>query len=159
MDDLPGFTDNNSEHELHLGEVLYLLHGNSLIMHRDKCTVAAPHRQWTSSAIGSAQVTYAHSNTKWKQYKITLSKLRYMRYRHLGVVNYYHSLFPMAADHMALTMTWGTEHQSVFINTKCLLSEAQPGAPLVLTTDASNNAIGPVINTIPVTIAPFTENC
>ena len=84
----------------------------------------------------------------------------------------------MSADHMApldtifsgnpKNLTWSTEQQSAFINTKRIFSDAatltfpQPGVPLVLNTDANNNAIGAVleyiINTIHQPLAFFIHS-
>ena len=82
----------------------------------------------------------------------------------LGMVNFYHRFIPMAATHMATlyhvltgkstNFLWNADQQSAFNHTKQALAEAailcypQPGAPLVLTTDASDIAIGAVIETI-----------
>ena len=52
MDDLLAFLDNNLEHELHLVEVHSILRENGLNVR------PLLHQQWTSSAIGSAQMTY-----------------------------------------------------------------------------------------------------
>ena len=70
----------------------------------------------------------------------------------------------MAATHMAplyqvlagkpTNFLWNADQQSAFNHTKQALAEAailcypQPGAPLVLTTDASDIAIGAVLETI-----------
>ena len=42
IDDLFVLSDNNSEHELHLGEVISLLRENGLIVRPDNCTFAVP---------------------------------------------------------------------------------------------------------------------
>ena len=190
MDDLLMFSDNNREHELHLGEVLSLLRENGLIMHPDKFTFVAPTVDFLGHRIRSDGIHPLQSKGNAIQdYPVptTIKEL----HAFLGMVNYYYRFIPMAHDHMTplynilsgkpKNLTWSTEQQSAFTNTKRILSEAatltypQPCTPLLLSTDASNNAIGavlkPVVNTMPqplqsysltrqsVTISPLIENC
>ena len=88
------FSDNNMEHELHLGEMLSLLRENRLIVRPDKCTFAA-----TDSRLPrpSDQLRW-HTPTpiqSVKQYKITRSQLRPRSYTgFLSMVNYIPPLHP-----------------------------------------------------------------
>ena len=127
MDDLLVFSDNNIEHELHLGEVLSIFCGNGLIVRPDKCTFAAPTVDFHGHRISSDGIRPLQSKVKTIQdYPVptTIKELQAF----LGMVNHYHRFIPMAPDHMAplytilsgtpKSLTWSTEQQSAFTNTK-----------------------------------------
>ena len=79
----------------------------------------------------------------------------------VGMVNYYHRFLPGIANIMTLlyealagkprNLVWSPEHQRAFDDTKKTLASAAtlsfpvPESPITLTTDASNVAVGAVI--------------
>ena len=103
MDDLLVFSDNNSEHELHLEEVLSLLRENELNVRPDKCTVAATTVDFIGHRMSSDGIRPLQFNVKAIQdYSVPTT----MKERHAfrDMVNYYHRFITMAADDMAPTV-------------------------------------------------------
>ena len=125
MDDLLVFLDNNMEHQLHLGEVLSLLCENGLIVRPAKCTFSAPTVDFPGHRISSNGL-HPLQVKAIQDYPVptTIQEL----HAFLGMVNYYHRFTTMSADHIAplytilsgkpKNLTWSTEQQSVFTNTK-----------------------------------------
>ncbi len=176
IDDVLVFSDTIAEHEQHLREALSLLRKNGLIVRSDKCVFGAPTVEFLGHQISSDGIRPLPSKVKViQEYPVPTTVKELQAF--LGMVNYYHRFIPMAASHMAplytvlsdnpKCLTWNPEQQAAFTNTKHALAEAttlvypQPDTTLVLTTDASNNAIGAVLEThvgnIPQPLAFFSR--
>ena len=109
-----------------------LLREYGLIVRPDKCTFAAPTEHFLGHRISSDGIRTLQSKVEAIQYypvPTTIKELHAI----LGMFNYYHRFIPIASDHMASLYTilsgnpknlsWSTEQQSAFTNTKCILSE------------------------------------
>lgn len=163
IDDLLIFSENMQLHEQHLREVLSLLRKNGLIVRPDKCVFGVKTVEFLGHQLSSAGIRPLPSKVDVVQKYPTPTTVKELQ-SFLGMVNYYHRFLPMAADHMAplyrvlsntpKNLAWSDEQQAAFSTTKRLLTDAVsltyplPNAPLVLTTDASNIAIGAVLETI-----------
>ena len=163
IDDLLIFSDNIQEHEHHLRETLTRLQRNGLIVRQDKCVFAASTVEFLGHQVSANGLRPLQSKVSVIQnYPVPTSIKELQAF--LGMVNFYHRFIPMAATHMAplyqvlagkpTNFLWNADQQSAFNDTKQALAEAailcypQPGAPLILTTDASDIAIGAVLETL-----------
>ena len=160
IDDMLIFSEDIHQHEQHLRQVLSLLQQNGLIVRQDKCVFAAPVVEFLGHEISGDGIRPLSSKVKAIQDYPTPTTIKELQ-TFLGMVNYYHRFLPMAASKMASlynvlakkpkSLLWDTEQHTAFIKTKQALVDATtlchplPGAPLILTTDASNLAIGAVL--------------
>ena len=160
IDDMLIFSEDIHQHEQHLRQVLSLLQQNGLIVRQDKCVFAAPVVEFLGHEISGDGIRPLSSKVKAIQDYPTPTTIKELQ-TFLGMVNYYHRFLPMAASKMASlynvlakkpkSLLWDTEQHTDFIKTKQALVDATtlchplPGAPLILTTDASNLAIGAVL--------------
>ena len=163
IDDLLVFSDTPEEHKQHLRTVLSKLQANGLIVRPDKCVFGAQEVDFLGHRITANGILPLPSKVSAiKNYPIpsTIKELQSF----LGLVNYYHRFIPMAADkmtdlHSTLSgkpkqLKWGPEQQAAFQLVKNSLTAATalayplPGDTLTLTTDASDKAIGAVLQTV-----------
>ena len=160
IDDLLIFSPNLDQHAKDIKTVLQLLKDNGLLVRPDKCL-------WAKQAVEFLGHQISHRGMSPLQDKVeaitkyptptTLKELMTFN----GMVNYYHRFIPHLARIMGplydalqgkpKKLTWSPTLEKAFNSTKKSLAEATllaypiPKRPLTLTTDASDVAIGAVL--------------
>lgn len=164
IDDILIGSQNETLHLEHLKKVFQRLQDHGVVINVSKCVFGEPQVDFLGYAVSSSgtrpllQKVEAIQN--FSQPK-TIKELR----RFLGMVNFYRRFMPKAANiqaplHNVLSgpalkprtpITWSAELLEAFIACKKSLAEAtllahpNPSAALILCTDASDNAIGAVL--------------
>ena len=160
VDDILIFSKTVAEHQEHIRTILGLLRDNGLVVRFDKCVFGASSVEFLGHDVSSKGIRPMHSKVDAVQKFPAPTTVKGLQ-EFVGMVNYYHRFLPNAAQTMqplysALsgkpkTLLWGPDQQRSFIATKDALASATtlvfpaPGAPLTLTTDASNVAVGAVL--------------
>ena len=176
VDDILIFSRTEAEHLEHVRTVLQLLRDNGLVVRRDKCMFGVPRVEFLGHEISASGVRPLSSKVEAVQQFPPPTTIKGLQ-EFVGMVNYYHRFLPgiaktMAPLYDALTgkkrqLVWGQDHQQAFEATKKALAYAttltfpSPGTPLILTTDASNVAVGAVVeqlvNGVPQPLAFFSK--
>ena len=165
IDDILVASDNMEEHLEHLKTVFQILSDNGMIVNRAKCILGKPSLDFLGyrvDATGIAPLPERVEAIRSTEPPTTIKELQ----RFNGMINYYRRWIPNAAAHMyhlfdALkgpkgkakpkTLEWTDNLQKSFNAVKEALAQAtllhhpRPGARLAVTTDASNQAIGGVL--------------
>ena len=160
IDDILVASETPEQHIADLDAVFKTLSANGLVVQRSKCVLGVSSLEFLGYHVDANgisplpdRVTAIRSTTP----PTTIKELQ----RFLGMVGYYRRFIPKAATHLfhlfeALkgkpkTLDWTRQCQESFDATKEALAKAtllfhpRPGAQLALTTDASNTAVGGVL--------------
>ena len=160
VDDILIFSSTPAEHLRHLRTVLDRLQSAGLVLRRDKCTFGVKEVDFLGHRISSKGVLPLPSKVSAVASFPTPSTVKALQ-EFVGMVNYYHRFLPHVASIMAplyevlkgkpKALTWGPPQDAAFQAAKTALSSATylrfpaPGAPLLLSTDASDVAMGGVL--------------
>ena len=164
LDDILVFSPDQHSHKSHLNNVLKKLNDNNLVINLKKCKFFAEEVQFLGHLLSRKGVRPLPSKLE----TITLLKLpktvTNLR-SFLGAVNFYHRFIPNASSLLApltslaigpktTNITWSDSSIATFETIKAKLSELvslkfyNPMADLQLITDASDFAIGAVLNQV-----------
>lgn len=163
VDDILIFSKNEVEHREHLCEVLQLIRDNGIILRRDKCLFGTPKVEFLGHEISQSGVRPLPTKVQAaKDFSTPLTITGLQQF--IGMVNYYHRFLPSIAHIMTplynalkghpKRLVWTPDHQYAFNATKEVLASAtmlafqRPGAPLFLVTDASQFAVGAVVEQV-----------
>ena len=162
IDDILVASDTPEQHMEDLKNVFTILAENGLVVQRSKCVLGKPSLDFLGYRVdstGIAPLPERVSAIRSTPPPTTLKELQ----RFLGMVNYYRRWIRKAAHHLdplysALKgkpkpriLKWSPELQTSFdaikeaLASAALLHHPRPGAQLALTTDASDIAIGGVL--------------
>ena len=164
IDDILVASDNMKDHLEHLREVFQILSDNGMIVNRAKCVLGKSSLDFLGYRVESTGISPLPERVeaiRATSPPTTITELQ----RFNGMINYYRRWIPKAAGHMyhlfdALkgrkkgmpkTLEWNADRQKSFDAVKEALAQAtllhhpRPGAKLAVTTDASNQAIGGVL--------------
>ena len=160
IDDILVASENMEQHLQDLEVVFKTLSANGMVVQRPKCVLGKTSLEFLGYQVDTTGISPLKDRvTAIDQTKPPTSVKELQRF--LGMVNYYRRFIPKAASHLfhlfeALkgkpkTLAWDENCQKSFDATKKALADAtllhhpRPGARLALTTDASNQAIGGVL--------------
>ena len=160
VDDILVFSSSQDEHLQHLKAVLERLQRNGLVVRYDKCTFGVQEVDFLGHHLSSAGVSPLPAKVSAVRHFPTPSTVKALQ-EFLGMINFYHRFLPGIAASLAPLYTalngkpkhlkWGPEQEKAFLAAKealaaaTLLSFPAPNATLRLTTDASNIAVGAVL--------------
>ena len=163
IDDILIFSASPAEHLRHLRTVLDRLQTAGLVLRHDKCVFGAKEVNFLGHRISSKGVLPLPSKVSAVASFPVPSSVKSLQ-EFVGMVNYYHRFIPHIASTMAplyavlkgkpKSLTWGPTQEAAFQAAKQALSSATyltfpaPGAPLTLSTDASDIAIGGVLEQV-----------
>ena len=163
IDDLLIASPNPEEHKQHLRSVFERLQDHGVVINPAKCELGVTQLQFLGHQIDSQGIRPLEDKVRVVRefpQPTTQRKLR----EFLGFVNFYHRFLPHAAHilqplHRLLTDTkdsttelcWTSEATTAFVNIKealanaTLLSYPKPDAPTTIMCDASDTAVGAVL--------------
>ena len=164
IDDILVASDNMQEHLEHLREVFKILSDNGMIVNRAKCVLGKESLDFLGYRVDSTGISPLPERVEAIRATAPPTTITELQ-RFNGMINYYRRWIPKAAGHMyhlfdALkgrkkgspkTIEWTADRQNSFDAVKEALAQAtllhhpRPGAELAVTTDASNQAIGGVL--------------
>ena len=160
IDDILVASESMEQHLHDLEQVFKTLSANGMVVRRDKCVLGKSSLEFLGYHVDPSGISPLPDRVTAISAAAPPTTVKELQ-RFLGMVGYYRRFIPDAAQHLyhlfeALkgkpkTLTWTPNMQKSFDATKKALSEAallhhpQPGATLALTTDASNTAIGGVL--------------
>ena len=163
VDDILVFSANPEDHLRHLRVLLDRLRTAGLVVRHDKCTFGAHEVDFLGHRISAKGVRPLRSKVSAVESFPVPQSIKSLQ-EFVGMVNYYHRFIPniaatMAPLYMSLagkpkTLTWGPPQAAAFLAAKRALSAAAylqfpaPGAPLILSTDASDVALGGVVEQV-----------
>ena len=158
IDDLLIFSDNIQEHEHHLRETLTRLQRNGLIVRQDKCVFAASTVEFLGHQVSANGLRPLQSKVSVIQnYPVptSIKELQASWAWSIFIIDLYQWLqliwlhcirsWPESPQTFYGTLT---SNRHLIAQSTAILCYPQPGAPLVLTTDASDIAISAVLETI-----------
>jgi hypothetical protein len=162
MDDIIIFSQNDLEHRDHLEKTFSILKKAGLAVNMKKCHFFKTEINFLGVKIDQDGV---HPNSEKIDaiLKITPPKDKKSLQQFLGVVNYYRDFCPDLAENSTclyrllkkeVPFTWTEEHEKAFNRIKELLTSppvlgiAKKGAPFILSTDASQAALGAVLSQV-----------
>lgn len=162
VDDILVFSRNEEDHKRHLRQVLRLMSENGLVARPDKCVLGASEVEFLGHHVSAAGLRpLADKVSAVKDFPRPSCVKQVQEFT--GMMNYYHRFISHAADILAplynLTspkkkkgvFEWTNEHESAFISAKDALANAallafpDPHRPVQLATDASDIAVGGVL--------------
>ena len=160
IDDILVASENPEQHAADLEEVFKTLSANGLVIQRSKCVLGVPSLDFLGYKVDSSGIKPLPDRVEAIRATTPPTTVKELQ-RFLGMVGYYRRFIPKAASHLyylfeALkgkpkTLVWTPECQHSFDATKEALAKAallfhpRPGATLALTTDASDHAVGGVL--------------
>jgi len=164
LDDILVFSPDLQTHKSHLSSVLKKLNDHNLVINLKKCTFFAEEVQFLGHLLSHKGIRPLPSKLETialLKLPKTVTNLRSF----LGAVNFYHRFIPNASSLLAVltslatgpktaNITWSDAAISSFEKIKVKLSDLvslkyyNPEAELQLTTDASDFAIGAVLNQV-----------
>ena len=163
VDDILVFSSTPEEHWRHLQLVLERLQTAGLVLRHDKCVFGTKEIDFLGHHISHKGVLPLQEKVAAVRAFPTPTTVKALQ-EFVGMVNYYHRFLPHIASTMAplyaalagkpKTLTWTPAHAAAFDNAKRALSDAAylkfptPGLSLVLSTDASDIAIGAVLEQV-----------
>ena len=162
IDDILVFSDNEQDHQGHLQAVLSVLQENELVARQDKCVFVTSFVEFLGHVIGADGIQSTQNKVKAITGYPTPTTIKDQK-AFLGLVNFYGRFIPMVSHIMASLnqviagkprkLTWDTAQQAAFDRVKRPLATAttrafsHPEGSLSITTDASDMAIGAVLQT------------
>ena len=160
IDDILIASETLEQHLQDLELVFKTLSANGMVVQRHKCVLGKPSLEFLGYQVDTTGISPLKDRVTAIEDTTPPTTIKELQ-RFLGMVGYYRRFIPNAASHLfhlfeALkgkpkTLTWTPDCQKSFEATKAALAAAtllhhpQPGAELALTTDASNMAIGGVL--------------
>jgi len=160
VDDILIYSDNHQDHVAHLGQVLHLLQENGLVVRPDKCVFGSPSVEFLGYNIDAEGIRPVSDKVEAIKRFPTPRTIKATQ-EFLGMMNYYHRFVPNAAailtplydviSSKSRTLRWGQPQDKAFEAAKRALADAttlshlDPTARLYLSTDASNVAVGAVL--------------
>ena len=163
IDDILIFSSSPDEHLQHLRTVLDRLQSAGLVLRQDKCVLGVKEVDFLGHRISSKGVLPLPSKVSAITSFPVPSTVKALQ-EFVGMVNYYHRFIPQVASTMAplysvlkgkpKSLTWDPPQEKAFQAAKQALSSASylkfpaPGAPLLLSTDASDTAMGGVLEQV-----------
>ena len=160
IDDILVASESPEQHLKDLEVVFNLLEENGLVVQRPKCILGQPSLEFLGYTLDATGITPLETRVETiRQTKppTTIKELQ----RFLGMVNYYRRFIPKAANHLyglfeclkgkPKMLEWTSTCQESFDAIKTALANAtllhhpRTNANLALTTDASDHAIGAVL--------------
>ena len=160
MDDILVFSPDIEQHKRDLRLVLEALKSNGLVVRRDKCEIGKKSITFLGHTVNASGILPNTEKTKAvSDFPVPSSVSELQSF--LGAVNFYHRFIPGLATIMRplysvlsgkpKTLTWGPEQALAFSAVKDALSNATllahpvSSAPVILRTDASDVAVGAVL--------------
>ena len=160
IDDILIASENLEQHLEDLDVVFKTLAANGMVVQRPKCVLGKSSLEFLGYQVDTTGISPLKDRVSAIEETTPPTSVKELQ-RFLGMVGYYRRFIPNAAGHLfhlfnALkgkpkTLEWTADCQKSFEATKAALAAAtllhhpQPGAKLALTTDASNIAIGGVL--------------
>jgi cleavage and polyadenylation specificity factor subunit 1 len=161
VDDILVFSRNHDDHKRHLRQVLQLMSKNGLVARLDKCVLGSSEVEFLGHHVSAAGLHPLQDKVSAVEKFPRPTCVKQVQ-EFTGMLNYYHRFIPKAADILAplydLTSKkkkgefhWTNEHENAFNAAKTaltdatLLSHPDPHRPVQLVTDASDIAIGGVL--------------
>ena len=164
IDDILVASDSMEEHLEHLKQVFQILSDNGMIVNRSKCVLGKSSLDFLGYRVDATGISPLPERVETIRATAPPTTIKELQ-RFNGMINYYRRWIPQAAGHMfhlfdALkgqkkggpkTLDWTPDRQKSFDSVKEALAKAtllhhpRPNAQLALTTDASNQAIGGVL--------------
>ena len=160
IDDILIASETLEQHLQDIETVFKRLAENGLVIQRSKCVLGKPSLEFLGYHVNEEGITPLPDKVHAIRATSPPTTVKELQ-RFLGMVGYYRKFIPSAATHLfhmfeALkgkpkTLTWTEDCQKSFEATKEALAKASMlfhpriGAPLALTTDASNLAVGGVL--------------
>lgn len=157
VDDILVASHSHEEHLNHLRQVFHLLSANGLVINRTKCMFGVNELDFLGHRVTPEGIRPLPDRVSSLQ-DSTPPTDRAGLQRFLGLMNYYHRFIPHIADILAplhsqasgkgQTIVWTETCQTAFEQAKKALTKAVllhhplPDAPISLTVDASNRAVG-----------------
>ena len=157
LDDILVASKSLVEHYNHLRQIFTLLSSNGLIIQKSKCIFGVQELEYLRHLITVEGVRPLPSRIE-VIHNFPTPDSRSSLQRFLGMINFYHRFLPTIASQLAplhaassgrgKELTWTTECQKAFENTKVALAHAtllhypKANAPTSITVDASDLAIG-----------------
>ena len=163
IDDILVFSSSPEEHMQHLRVVLDRLQSAGLVLRHDKCVFGVKEVDFLGHRISSKGVLPLPSKVSAVTSFPVPNSVKSLQ-EFVGMVTYYHRFIPQAASIMTplysvlkgkpKSLSWGPSQDAAFRATKDALVKATylkfpvPGAPLILSTDASDTAMGGVLEQV-----------
>ena len=160
IDDILVASESLEQHLLDLDVVFKTLSANGMVVQRSKCILGKSSLEFLGYQVDTTGISPLKDRVSAIEKTTPPTSIKELQ-RFLGMVGYYRRFIPNAAQHLfylfeALkgkpkTLEWTTDCQKSFDATKAALAAAtllhhpRPGTQLALTTDASNSAIGGVL--------------
>ena len=160
IDDILIASESPEQHLEDLEQVFKTLAANGMVVQRSKCVLGVSELEFLGYKVNSSGITPLPDRVVAIRATTPPTTIKELQ-RFLGMVGYYRKFIPKAASHLyylfeALkgkpkTLNWTPDCQKSFEATKEALAKAsllfhpRPGALLALTTDASNSAVGGVL--------------
>ena len=160
IDDILIASESYDQHYEDLKQVCTILERHGMVVNRSKCILAQSSVEFLGYHVdkdGIMPLPDRVEDIRKTPAPTTVKELQSF----LGMVNYYRRFIPKAAHHLTplfellkgkpKTISWTKEQQAGFDAIKdalaaaALLKHPRPNAPLALTTDASNFAVGAVL--------------
>ena len=160
VDDILVFSKSHEEHQDHLRCVLKLLRENGLVVRPDKCIFGTSSIDFLGHVIDESGIQPSASKVDAIRRFPTPCTVKEVQ-KFVGMINFYHRFIPFTARLLkplyavssgkSKCFKWDDEQQNAFEAAKVALINATilhhpaPGAPLILSTDASSTAVGAVL--------------
>ena len=160
LDDILVASQTQEEHKSHLRQVFRLLNNAGLKVNPQKCLLGQPELEFLGHYVSANGIRPLPSRVTSITELPTPHRKKDLQ-RALGMFNFYHRFIPRLAETLrplygALRdrtdkITWSDERVTAFERAKAALSAAtllhfpDPSASLALTTDASDTAVGAVL--------------
>ena len=160
IDDILVASETLDQHYDDLKNVFQILETHGMVINRAKCVLAQSSVEFLGYKVDKNGITPLPdrvTDIKKTAQPTTVKELQSF----LGMINYYRRFIPQAAHHLTplfdllrgkpKTIPWTPLHQKSFdaikdaLASAALLHHPRPNASLALTTDASNHAIGAVL--------------
>ena len=178
VDDVLIFSPNPQDHQQHVRQVLNLMEKNGLVARMDKCLFGTDEIDFLGHHVTPQGISPLKTKVSAVQDFPRPTSVKQVQ-EFTGMINYYHRFVPKAAEILRplyeLTsrkqkdFIWTQTHEDSFIASKgalakaTLLSYPEPSLPLELVTDASDVAVGGVLqqrkeaDASPIPIAFFSK--
>ena len=160
IDDILVASETVEQHISDLNEVFKTLSANGLVIQRSKCVLGASSLEFLGYQVDASGISPLPNRVEAIRATTPPTTVKELQ-RFLGMLGYYRRFIPKAASHLyhlfeALKgkpklLAWTPDCQKSFDATKEALARAtllfhpRPGATLALTTDASDTAVGGVL--------------
>ena len=163
LDDILIASKSADEHHEHLRQVLQLLSSNGLVINKAKCIFGTKELDFLGHRISAEGIQPIPDRiTSLCECKAPTDRSGLQRF--LGMINYYHRFLPHIADILAplhaqasgkgQSINWSEDCQTAFQKAKHILCKAtllhhpRPQATTSVTVDASNTAMGALLEQI-----------